>query len=59
MSVQIPNIRIGEPACYEALTVFPLFSDSNNDGVPYALADEAIAAETLTVTEVSEGGSVP
>jgi len=59
MSVQIPNIRVGEPACYEALTVFPLFSDNNGDGVPYALADEAIAAETLTVTEVSEGGSVP
>lgn len=59
MSVQIPNIRVGEPASYEALTVFPLFGDNGGAGVPYALSDEAIASETVTVTEVSEGGSVP
>jgi len=55
----LPALKIGPPINYEALSVFPLFSDNGEGGVPYALSDEAIANESVTVTEVSEGGSVP
>lgn len=55
----LPDLKIGNPINYEALTVFPLFGENGGGGVPYALSDEAIASETVTVTEVSEGGSVP
>lgn len=55
----LPALKIGEPRSYEGLTVFPLFGENGGAGVLYALSDEAIASETLTVTEVSEGGSVP
>ena len=58
MTVCIPEIRIGEPQRFEALSVFPLFTNEN-DGVDYLLSDEAIATEALTVEEVSEQGSVP
>lgn len=56
--ISLPEVRVGDPTCHEALTVFPLFSPSG-DGVEYLLSDEAIAAGTVTVEEVSEGGSVP
>jgi len=55
----LPALKIGDPINYEALAVFPLFSENGGGGVPYALSDEAIANESVTVTEVSEGGSVP
>jgi hypothetical protein len=54
----LPEIRVGDPVCHDALAVFPLFTEPHN-GIPYVLSDEAIAAGTVTVTEVSEGGSVP
>jgi hypothetical protein len=54
----LPEIRVGDPVGHEALAVFPLFSEPHA-GVAYVLADEAIAAGTVTVAEVSEGGSVP
>lgn len=54
----LPEVRIGEPSRYEALTVFPLFS-TPDESVEYVLADEAIAAGAVTVEEISEGGSVP
>ena len=54
----LPEVRVGDPDRHEALSVFPLFSppDEAND---YLLSDEAIAARSVTVEEVSEGGSVP
>jgi hypothetical protein len=54
----LPEVRIGDPIRHEALTVFPLFSppDEAND---YLLSDEALAGGSVTVEEVSEGGSVP
>ncbi|MDB5349956.1 MAG: hypothetical protein JWN86_1203 [Planctomycetota bacterium] len=54
----LPEVRVGDPIRHEALTVFPLFSppDEAND---YLLSDEALAAGSITVEEVSEGGSVP
>ena len=54
----LPEVRVGDPIRHEALTVFPLYSPSEG-GVEYLLSDEAIAAGTLTVEEVNEGGSVP
>src|ERR1700685_1446584 len=57
-SVTFPQIRVGEPVRDKALSVFPLFAESNGS-VDYLLADEAIRDQLLTVQEVSEGGSVP
>ena len=53
-----PAIRIGDAIRYESLTVFPLYAEPN-ERVDYLLSDEAIRAGTVTVQEVSEGGSVP
>jgi hypothetical protein len=53
-----PEARIGDPVAHGALTVFPLFAESPSP-VRYALADEAIAAGSLTVEEVNQAGSVP
>jgi len=58
MSVAVPRIRVGEPVRHQALSIFPLFSDSNG-GVDYRLSDEALADESLIVEETSESGSVP
>lgn len=58
MSVALPKLRIGDPVRHEALSVFPLFSDSNGD-VDYRLSDVALADQSLLVEEVNEGGSVP
>jgi hypothetical protein len=54
----VPAIRIGEPIRHESLTVFPLFAEPHGQ-VDYLLADEAMASGTVSVQEVSEGGSVP
>jgi hypothetical protein len=58
MSVVLPRIRVGEPVCYETLTVFPLF-DGAFEPVEYTLADDGIASGSVTVEEVSASGSVP
>ena len=52
------GIHVGSPRHYESLTIFPLFADKSG-GADYELSDEAIAAGTVTVEEVSESGSVP
>jgi hypothetical protein len=54
----LPQVRVGDPLACEALTVFPLFT-GEGVGVDYLLSDEALAGGTVTVEEVSEGGSVP
>jgi hypothetical protein len=54
----MPQIRVGDPIRHEALAVFPLFAGSD-EGVDYLLSDEAIAAGSVSVQEVSESGSVP
>jgi hypothetical protein len=54
----LPQVRVGDPIRHDALCVFPLFTEVDG-GVDYLLADEAIAAGTVTVEEVSESGSVP
>ncbi len=58
MSVTFPEIRVGEPVRHEALSVFPLFAGVASP-VEYLLSDEGIGNGTVTVEEVSEGGSVP
>jgi hypothetical protein len=58
MFAALPKLRVGDPVRHEALSVFPLFSDSQSD-VEYRLSDVALAEKTLFVEEVSEGGSVP
>lgn len=54
----VPEFRVGEPIRHNSLTVFPLFSEPHNH-VDYLLSDEALQSGTVTVQEVSEGGSVP
>jgi hypothetical protein len=58
MAVTFPEYRIGDPAVYESLVVFPLFAPPGR-GVDYDLSDDAIGRGTVTVEEVSESGSVP
>jgi len=58
MSVAVPHVRIGEPVRCQALSVFPLF-DGQQTPVEYLLSDEGIGSGSVTVEEVSEGGSVP
>jgi hypothetical protein len=54
----LPDISVGNPTCHGALAAFPLFLNASI-GVDYLLSDEAISAGSVTVEEVSEGGSVP
>ncbi len=54
----LPDVRVGDPIRHESLAVFPLFSAADG-AVDYLLSDEAIGAGSVTVEEVSEGGSVP
>ena len=58
MNFVLPELRVGEPQCFQNLTVFPLFTDDAG-AVEYRLADEAMSDKSLIVEEVSEGGSVP
>ncbi len=51
-------VRIGEPMVHRNLTVFPLFA-SHVIAPDYLTLDEALEQKCATVTEVSEGGSVP
>jgi hypothetical protein len=54
------RIHVGQPIRHETLAVFPLFlSEAATEEVDYLLSDEAVAAGTVTVEEVSEAGSVP
>ena len=58
MSLQLPQIKVGQPLTCNSLTVFPLYAEAGT-AAEYQLADEAISASTLAVQEVDEGGSVP
>ena len=58
MTITLPNLRIGNPVCHEALSVFPLFTDTNG-GIEYRLSTEALADDSVVVEEINEGGSVP
>jgi hypothetical protein len=61
MNVPIPDIRVGEPSVFGGVAVFPLFAERSlfPHGTPdYLLSEEAMAAGTMVVQEVSEEGSV-
>jgi hypothetical protein len=58
MSFHFPNVRVGPPVRFRSLSVFPLFGE-NGHALDYRLADEAMADSAVTVSEVSEQGSVP
>lgn len=53
-----PEIHVGDPICYESISIFPLNSEVESN-LHYVLSDEALAAGTVTVEEIGEGGSVP
>ena len=53
-----PEVQVGDPLRHEAVAVFPLFGPAGG-GADYLLADEAMAAGTVTVEEAGEAGSVP
>src|SRR5262249_33858973 len=52
------TLDVAAPRAVNGLQVFGLRSPGSN-GLDYATLDDALAAGTLEVTEVSEGGSVP
>lgn len=52
------ELRIGEPVRFRNLAMFPLFGPSRAEP-GYLTLDEALAARTVEVTEVSDAGSVP
>jgi hypothetical protein len=54
----IAGLRLGEPAAYRNLTVFPVFSKVAVEP-DYLTLDEALEAKVAKVTEVSEAGRVP
>ncbi|MBN1545406.1 MAG: hypothetical protein JW902_01960 [Syntrophaceae bacterium] len=54
----VKNVRVGEPASYKNLTVFPLFG-IDLKAADYLTLDEALKKKCCKITEVSEGGSVP
>lgn len=58
MTVALPRLRVGVPLRHEALSVFPIFTDSVGS-IGYRLSDEALADASVLVEEVSERGSVP
>jgi ARG/rhodanese/phosphatase superfamily protein len=58
MPVSFPEIQVGAPVRHDSLSVFPLFAEIKST-VDYVLSDEAIAADSVVVGEVSEAGSVP
>ncbi len=52
------GIRIGTVTTFKNLTVFPLLG-SDTAAADYLTLDEALEQKCATITEVSEGGSVP
>jgi len=55
---QALGVKIGAPATFKNMTVFPLMGSQAN-AADYLTLDEALAQKLAAITEVSEGGSVP
>jgi hypothetical protein len=56
----LSSIQMAEAQTYRNITVFPLICPSGSDGAPeYQTLSEALHAQSLSVTEVSQAGSVP
>ena len=54
----LTNLRLGDPQVAGNLTVFPLLLEPNG-GPDYMTLAAALEPGTVSITEVSEGGSVP
>lgn len=54
----LESLELGDAVVHENLAVFPLLGGKRG-AAPYDTLREALQAGTVTVTEVSEGGSVP
>ena len=54
----LQDLRFGETQSHQHITVIPLHA-APDGAPPYVALADAMASKTLTVTEVSEGGSVP
>jgi hypothetical protein len=52
------KVKIGTATSFRNLTVFPLLA-GNGTAADYLTLDEALSQKCATITEVSEGGSVP
>jgi hypothetical protein len=58
LSDRLPTVEVMESQTVGCMQVFGLRWNCGN-AVRYRTLDEALAAETLEITEISEGGSVP
>jgi hypothetical protein len=58
MSKLLAGVRLGEPVSDAGLTIIPVFGGFA-DAPKFITLAEALAADTLTVTEVDAAGSVP
>jgi hypothetical protein len=57
MTITLPKLRIGDPLCHEALSVFPLFTDTNGGIVDQlTLARAALYRQLLGTTGQAHGG---
>lgn len=54
----LQNLKVGEPVCFHEIAMFPLLSEEE-DIVDYLTLDEALAANQISIKEVTERGSVP
>ena len=54
----LSRVKLGEPAQFKNMTVFPLFAPANG-ALRYLLLGEALERNLARVTEVSEAGAVP
>jgi hypothetical protein len=52
------NLNLGEPQTYKNMSVFPLLSAGLN-GPEYILLKDALDKKVVTITEVSQAGTVP
>ena len=59
ISEALDEIKIGSPAAFQNLALFPLLGEDKSDHPGYLLLDEAIEHEILVIKEISQAGSVP
>ena len=54
----LDGLRLGDPVTVHNVTMFPLLGE-DRPGPAYTTLHRALASKTASVSEVSEGGSVP
>jgi hypothetical protein len=55
----LDTVEVHSPATFRNLTAYPLIRKAKEDVPGYLTLDEGLSASTVTITEVSAGGSVP